>query len=75
MGKTQRCYDELEQYLIKMIAERRTDTRKEHHDLFSRLLYASDAEQNEAKKLSNEELLSNILYVGKKFVGRHVCSL
>lgn len=63
IGNTQTCFDELELYLEEMIQARRLEAQSgvEHHDLFSRLLYASDSETNPEKKLSTDELMGNIL--------------
>lgn len=61
-SNTQTCFDELELYLKEMIAQRRSESIEiERHDLFSKLLHASDSETNDEKKLSTSELMGNIL--------------
>ncbi|EKM51238.1 uncharacterized protein PHACADRAFT_263271 [Phanerochaete carnosa HHB-10118-sp] len=54
-------YEELEQYMLEMVQERRTAEKKEEcYDLFSNLLDASDSESDGSVRLTDRELLGNI---------------
>ncbi|PBK99829.1 cytochrome P450 [Armillaria gallica] len=56
------AFDELELYMLEMIANRRTEEKEERYDLFSSLLDANDDEglMGGEAKLTDPELLGNI---------------
>ncbi|GJE97102.1 cytochrome P450 [Phanerochaete sordida] len=55
------AYEELEQYMLEMVQDRRkTEKKEERYDLFSSLLDASDSDSDVNVRLTDRELLGNI---------------
>ncbi|PSR70451.1 hypothetical protein PHLCEN_2v13702 [Hermanssonia centrifuga] len=58
LNKCKAAYDELEQYMLEMIASRRTEEKKEErYDLFSSMLDASADDLDGGAKMTDGELL------------------
>ncbi|THH17553.1 hypothetical protein EW146_g3277 [Bondarzewia mesenterica] len=71
------AFQEIEQYMLEMIHDRRTSEKKEErYDLFSSLLDASDDVSGEEIKLTDSELVGNIfifLIAGHETTAHTLC--
>ncbi|KAK7457059.1 hypothetical protein VKT23_010361 [Stygiomarasmius scandens] len=78
LRKVQLAFDELDQYMMEMIANRRNAEKKEErYDLFSSLLDANDEESPDGEaKLTERELIGNIfifLVAGHETTAHTLC--
>jgi cytochrome P450 len=74
--KIELAFNELKQYMVEMVADRRNaETKGEHHDLFSGLLDASD-NLDGAAAITEEELIGNtfvFLIAGHETTAHTLC--